>query len=71
MLKIITFISQLVAVSLVLLILSYFFLKLINFSTEKGREQAVKVYNIYSQNNTKSDQKSLFSKMKTYYIDKV
>jgi len=47
----------------------YAFHRLIIFSSEQGEKHAAKEYEQYSQSTSKGDQKSLFSKLRTYCID--
>lgn len=54
---------------LILLAVAYPFYKAMNCPSELGKECAVKEYEQYSQSNGKGDQKSLFSKLRTYCID--
>jgi hypothetical protein len=54
---------------LILLAVAYPFYKAMNCPSELGKEYAVKEYEQYSQSNAQGDQKSLFSKLRTYCID--
>jgi hypothetical protein len=60
-----------IAIGFILLAALYAFHSLITFSSEQGEKHAVKEYEQYSQSNGKGDQKSLFSKLRTYCIDEI
>ena len=64
-------IFKLLLIFIIILIILYAFYKSTSCSSEIGKNLAIKEYEQYSQSNKKGEQKSLFSKLRTYCIDGV